>query len=1437
MAGPKDRQQARVLIVDPDAAVALVLGEMLSETGHDIRLARDEGHAGRILDDQSVDVVLASVGLVDAVLAHAPVGTPCIALTREPGGQLPPGAQARLVTPPANAAQPRELVQRALASASATDATKDSGGGFALPDAPSAASGRALRPGDTVDDFMVERFLDAGAMGEVYVARDSMLDRRVALKMLRTPFAEGGAHRVRFEREARALSRVVHPNVVGIHAFGQHGKSNWYIAMEYVDGESLADALTRGDRFDVEQVASIIRQMASGLSEAHALSIIHRDVKPGNILLRRLASGSLLAKVADFGLARGVDDGPALGVTRSRAVVGTPAYMSPEQAQAAPLDARSDQYSLAAVAFEMLAGRQPFVGNSVVDVLYAHVNAPAPALADIKPTVPWSQDLEQVLSKALAKAPEARYPDINAFAEALSAAAGIDARADATTTCPSCSAHVSASARFCPDCGGPIPVPVCPACGTAHGGERFQCIQCGTSLLRQGRRRSSDGKGARSSSLTAAVLVCRWTETDGDDYAELAETFAALVEREGGRALAVVGAEATAVFGVGGIIANAASTALDAALSLRTRLDIRVKVAVEVGRLRTFGLGTCWGTAFAGGEAIQEARQLAAALRPGQVGAGLRAYREVRGWYDTDASGVGDAREVHRRKDLLFPFEVEALRQVPLIGSEEALQALDAAAEVVEDERRQQVVSLVGGAGLGKSRILAEFTKHLEDAPELWRVDVVRCKPADYAHGHDPFAEMLRARLRLVDPDAARDITERLVALPGVEGSELPMAEVGARVKALTRFLGVRSATDVPAHPASGAERELVYDLVASYVRECTTRCPVVLVVEDLQWAKPPTLIMLQHIIAACRDFPVLVVATVRNERATQVNAVLARDDSTDVARVELQPLDETHTRQLVAAILSGNLDVPRALGDAIFAFTGGNPRHIEDAVDALVEEGVFTHTADGEWVVGDSAAVGTLESSLSDLVRRRLERLPPAERRVLTAVAVAGQHAPLALLEHMLGRPIPPRDREVLKASGLLLEHRRRRHARDKEYGFRQPHLRGIVQTAAGPKELAELHGLAADWCESWTGIRPPGFQASIAQHCLAAGLERRAVPHLLAAARDATRAYANADAHEAYTTVMLLARQWYRQDTNDSEAVDALLAAAAGRAALELEDGKLQEAIETATVVIDMATANGADEETVRGLCLRGEAHEASGLYAEALSDFESAVAASESIGGMEVYVLGRSAMTFYTMGRHDEAERMAERALDVSSDLTPNDDLYRGLGSVHGVLGHLASKADDHEGARHHYTTARDYKSRSNDAVGAAMANLALGNVAFRARDFARARIDFEMVIAQCRALGNARGMAIAATNLGDVLLKLRLGEEALDQLKRAESQMRDMGLTAFLSETLRLRALAHLEVGELQEAEQAAKQAIAVAEELGNAGAAAAARTALTEVSSR
>ncbi len=277
---------------------------------------------------------------------------------------------------------------------------------------------------------LIER-LGVGSMGLVYRAKQAPMDRDVAVKILRADRAVDDEARARFLREAHALALLSSPHTVTVLDFGHAQAGEFFIAMELLEGESLEARLARVGRFDVDGALDTVRQALRSLAEAHAKGIVHRDLKPANLFFARTGSGESredgdeIVKVLDFGVAKLLEP-PATDVnlaqTQAGTVVGTPCYMSPEQAQGKPLDARSDLYAMGIILFELLTGRPPFTDETNMLVMARHVKTTPPAMAAVARGAQVPVEIEEAVLCALAKDPGKRPQSAEAMIAQLTQA-------------------------------------------------------------------------------------------------------------------------------------------------------------------------------------------------------------------------------------------------------------------------------------------------------------------------------------------------------------------------------------------------------------------------------------------------------------------------------------------------------------------------------------------------------------------------------------------------------------------------------------------------------------------------------------------------------------------------------------------------------------------------------------------------------------------------------------------------------------------------------------------------------------------------------------------------------------------------------------------------------------------------------------------------------
>ena len=260
--------------------------------------------------------------------------------------------------------------------------------------------------------YRIERNVGRGGMAEVFLAHDLLLDRPVALKVLFAEYANDPNFVERFRREAQSAAGLTHPNIVAVYDWGKVNNT-YFIAMEFVQGRTLASVLKEKLRLDARQASDIAVDIASALGFAHENGVVHRDIKPGNILIGSMGQ----VKVADFGIARALGAAVEDGLTQTGSVMGTATYLSPEQAQGSQPDPRSDIYSLGVVMYEMVAGRVPFIGDNAVGIAYQQVHGVPPALSEFVTDVP--PEFEAIVAKCMAKSAERRYAKAGALRDDL----------------------------------------------------------------------------------------------------------------------------------------------------------------------------------------------------------------------------------------------------------------------------------------------------------------------------------------------------------------------------------------------------------------------------------------------------------------------------------------------------------------------------------------------------------------------------------------------------------------------------------------------------------------------------------------------------------------------------------------------------------------------------------------------------------------------------------------------------------------------------------------------------------------------------------------------------------------------------------------------------------------------------------------------------------
>jgi serine/threonine protein kinase len=309
--------------------------------------------------------------------------------------------------------------------------------------------GRALPGG-----YVVQHLAGIGGMGRVYLAEQTALGRTVAVKVIHPHLAGDEQAAGRFITEARAASRLSHPNTIGIYDFGRTDDGQLYLVMEYLRGKDLARVAEEEGPLPFVRIVDILRQTLGALEEAHDQAIIHRDVKPENIVLEPVRSGKDFVKVVDYGLAKMREATPGAALTMPGFVCGTPEYMSPEQGRGDQLDPRSDLYSIGIILYQLITERLPFEAETPTRLLLAHLHDAPIDPRVVAPHRAIPDALAEVALRALSKDRDARFSSARELSDALAAAIGLDA--DVGRTCVTCQARNLVAQKFCGECGTPM---------------------------------------------------------------------------------------------------------------------------------------------------------------------------------------------------------------------------------------------------------------------------------------------------------------------------------------------------------------------------------------------------------------------------------------------------------------------------------------------------------------------------------------------------------------------------------------------------------------------------------------------------------------------------------------------------------------------------------------------------------------------------------------------------------------------------------------------------------------------------------------------------------------------------------------------------------------------------------------------------------------------
>jgi len=1165
-----------------------------------------------------------------------------------------------------------------------------------------------------------------GGMATVYRAYQPAVDRPVAIKVLHQSIGNDPQAMERFRREARIIARLEHPHILPVYDFdGAHDPP--HIVMRFVDGGTLKDVLSVR-RLSFDEQSSLVRQIASALDYAHRQGVVHRDIKPSNIMLDREGN----ALVSDFGIARltaAADRAGAPVLTQSGSVFGTPAYMSPEQIKGLAVDHRADLYSLGVMIFEMLTGRLPFTHQSPMLLIMQHLQDPVPSVVTVNSQAPPAMDA--VLARALAKEPEERFASAGELTSAVVEALG----------------------------GAPVSVP---------SSLRAAVAESATWRIEHSRRNAKTPSDAHRTpteqhKVVTAVYVnaADYAGLVDDAHSAIGELWAEaehIVGQFGGQVFTRTEDTLLALWGAQTSHEDDPERAMRAALDIQAALrrlgasviqaspdeSLPLKMGVSTGSaLLTPAQETERGYT-ASGATISLANRLAEKAE-GTILIAPDTFRAVLGVFDIEPD---EPIRVRGRKERLAVYRVTAAKArafrleargvegivTRLIGREAELKQVQEAFLTAVEDHETQLVTAVSEAGLGKSRLLSEFSNWAELRPETYRVFLGRAAPEMPPYGL--LRDVLAYRFEIHDndsPSVVRDKLEKGVA-------ELAPATTTEMAHLIGQLAGFDLSASPHVKPLLPDAQELARRARAAFIQWFTALCqsqPAVVELEDLQHADDATLDLLDELVHTQRDLPLLVVCAARPALYERRPAWCSEHDD---LRLDLRPLSRREGRMLVREILQKTPEVPKALLDLVVERAEGNPYYTEELVKALIEDRIIQKGSE-VWTVEETRLAAWQRSvppTLVGLLQTRLDSLLYPERVVLQRAATLGRvfwDSAVYVLEAgdrvtlTLAEPLA-----ALVKHEFIYERPTSAFVGSHEYAFAQAMLRDVVYDSLVKRQQRAYHAAAAEWLVRAAGERAAEYTALIADHYEHAGENLKAAEYLLQAAQQANAVSAFPEAIATLERALALTSQQPLPTLGEGTlriSIASLLGEIYGYKAAYAEANRyLQEALQLARTLDDQRGLASALGQLARIAYWQG-------AYAEGKTYLQEALPLARALNDQPtlVFTLRQLGNTALVMDAFAEAASYLEESLALARERGDP----RGIAGALNSLGINANYQGDYARAIHFYEEAREIAQSVGDRNVATRCSVNIGECHLALKDYAAAARSAQEALDMARALG--------------------------------------------------------------------------------------------------
>lgn len=965
--------------------------------------------------------------------------------------------------------------------------------------------------------YRIFKVLGEGGMGVVLHAEDIHLKRPVALKVIKPEFNGDSETRQRFIREARAMAQIKSDHAVTVYQVDQD-RDVCFIAMELLEGESLDSFIEREGKAPLSETLRVGREVSHALAAAHATGLIHRDIKPANVWLE---SPNGRVKLLDFGLAR--PQQTDVHLTGTGLVMGTPAYMAPEQARANSLDARADLFSLGCLLYRMSAGRLPFAGNTLLDIMVALFQETPKPPSYHSLGVP--KELDELVMHLLEKNPENRPESAYAVATRL----GLIEEMLASEP------PQQGSVRERPETHYPSALSLKHRLNTpamsGHVG------MTGASIFGSNTMRSRE---AEHRQVTVIICGCELFESEdyierlgADEQRDLLTIFQRTCEQSirefDGTIVQVSDSELVACFGYPAVYEDSGLRAAKSALAIFEDLkeldqSITASHKLELGPWIVINTGPAVvelkdDTISLVGEAKNIAVRLKATVNPGQLVCTQATHSLLYGSFESTSLGE---RKIKSLSQPVTLFQIHSLSEepspirttdpaqlTPLTGRDHELSLLQARWEQAA-EGLGQVVHLVGEPGLGKSRLAHEIKKHVLRGKDETKATQ---KPGPASplvvewYGSPQFQNTALYPIRSFfqrllgfgreEPSQAR--CEKLIE--HLARYSLALPEVVPLFTALLRLPTVDRFPSLTLSPLR--EREEMFRALKEWLLAYADGRPLLLVVEDMHWLDSSTLDFVSQLLTECAQDPVLIVLTFRPECYAPW---IQTGHHTSLALNHL-------TRSQVGEFLKNKVggELPKLVVDLIYERAGGVPLFIEEFTRMVLESGVLEQV-DEDSTKLKAMLTEAIPATLQDLIMARLERME-GDRELAQFAATLGREFSYELISAAVGSEEQLLNTELSKLVQAEILYEKGRRPRS-TFIFKNLLLKEALYNALIKSRRQHFHGLIVDSIETRFPQIVQMQPELLAHHCTGANQTEKAIQYWLAAGLHSQELFANAEA-----------------------------------------------------------------------------------------------------------------------------------------------------------------------------------------------------------------------------------------------------------------------------------------------------------------------------------